>query len=290
MNFGTATPALVPLCWPTLDGNCGCGRRDADTGKPRPHTDHDIGKAPLVRWKNYVNAPPSRPLVAAWRKRWPEANTGLLLEPHGLIVVDPDSEEALAEAREFGLPPTLTVKSAKGFHFYYRRPADAPCRRALNRGSSRKLDILSAGYITVPPSRHRLQVTYTVVECTLVGPAPAWAVEFLREAPPPPIDDVASVELPAAVGQVDLDALPVSTRIKRLILEGDDPVRYPSPSEARWAALQALIEAGVDDWTIAGVLLDARFGIAAKPRAEGMRWLAREIGRARAKSDVLILP
>jgi hypothetical protein len=288
MNFGTATPALVPLCWPTVDGHCGCGRRDPDTGEPRPHTDHDVGNAPLVRWKTYVSAPPSRALVAAWGKCWPEANTGLLLEPAGLIAVDPDSDEALGEAREFGLPRTLTVKTAKGFHFYYRRSTDAPCRRTLNRGDSRKLDILAAGYITIPPSRHRLQATYTVVDRAVVAPAPAWVIQFLREAPEP-IAGVANVELPAALGQVDLDTIPVSPRIKHLIREGDDPGRYPSASEARWAVLQALIAAGVDDAVIAAVLLDGRFEISAKPRAEGLRWLAREIARARAKSDVLIL-
>jgi len=286
---GNNTSAVIPLCWPTPDGNCGCGRRDPDTDEPRPHIDRDVGKAPLVRWKDYVNAPPSRGLVTNWWKRWPQANTGLLLEPHGLIVVDLDSEEALAEAREFGLPHTLTVKSAKGPHLYYGRPAGTPCRRALNCGGSRKLDILAAGYITIPPSRHRCQVNYTVVEQTLVAPAPAWAIQLLREAPEP-IAGVASVELHAAPGQVDLDTIPVAPRIKRLIRQGHDPERYPSRSEARWAALQALIEAGLDDTTIAAVLLDAQFGISAKPRAEGQRWLAREIGRARAKSDVLILP
>src|SRR2546427_12587063 len=86
-----------------------------------------------------------------------------------------------------------------------------------------------------------------------------------------------------AWGEVDLDRLPVSARIKRLIIEGDDPERYPSASEARWGALQALIAGGVDDRTIAAVMLGARFGISTKPRAEGLRWLAREIGRARAK-------
>src|SRR5947207_7355335 len=120
-SVGTDTPATVPLCWPTPDGDCGCGRRDAATGEPRPHTDHDIGKAPLVRWKKYVRTPPSQALVAAWQKWWPQANTGLLLEPHALVVIDPDSDEALEEARAFGLPRTLTVRTAKGFHFYYAR-------------------------------------------------------------------------------------------------------------------------------------------------------------------------
>jgi len=289
MNFGAETPAIVPLCWPSADGRCGYGRRDRETGNPQPHTNHDVGKAPLVGWKRYVHTPPSRALVAAWWKRWPQANVGLLLEPHALIVIDPDSHEALAEARALGLPRTLTVRTAKGLHFYYRCPAGAPARRALNRTASRKLDVLSAGYITVPPSRHRLQVTYTIIEPAPVVPASAWAIRFLLEAPAP-IDRVVGAELPVTVGEVDLGALAVSLRIKRLIIEGHDPERYPSVSEARWGALQALIAAGVDDSTIAAVMLDARFGISAKPRAEGRCWLAREIGRARAKSDVLILP
>jgi hypothetical protein len=51
----------------------------------------------------------------------------------------------------------------------------------------------------------------------------------------------------------------------------------------------ALIGAGYDDATIAGILLDARYGISAKPRQHGRRWLACEIARARRRRPVGVL-
>jgi hypothetical protein len=73
------------------------------------------------------------------------------------------------------------------------------------------------------------------------------------------------------------------------VIVGHDHARYPSPSEARFAVLQALIVAGCSDKVIAAVMLDNRFGISAKPRQEGLTWVAGEIGRARAKSNAWIV-
>jgi hypothetical protein len=60
--------------------------------------------------------------------------------------------------------------------------------------------------------------------------------------------------------------------------------KYPSRSEAVWAVVTSLVQAGHDTATIASILLNPRFAISAKPREQGTRWLAGEIGRARAKT------
>jgi hypothetical protein len=70
------------------------------------------------------------------------------------------------------------------------------------------------------------------------------------------------------------------------VIVGGGDSRYASRSEAVFACVQALIVAGYDDVTIAAVLLDPAYGISAKPRALGRRWLARELARARLKGDV----
>ena len=86
--------------------------------------------------------------------------------------------------------------------------------------------------------------------------------------------------------------------MKRVIAEGDDKERpYPSRSEAIFAVIHALLRAGYEDATIAAVLLDARYAISQKPleqknprspdyRDMTVGWVAKEIGRARAKKDL----
>src|SRR5690606_39342097 len=102
----------IPLCWPNNAGACGC---------PKKHQDPiEVGKAPLLPG-GYQHLRPTPEMVARWRSRWPRANWGLLLEPSGLLVIDGDGPEGIAEAQERGLPPTLTVARGERRHWYYRR-------------------------------------------------------------------------------------------------------------------------------------------------------------------------
>ncbi len=76
------------------------------------------------------------------------------------------------------------------------------------------------------------------------------------------------VSLPADLPSVSLDNLPdtVSARTKMLIACGRDPEdsgRYPSRSEVLFAVLCKMVRAGVDDDTIAAVILDRDHAISA---------------------------
>jgi hypothetical protein len=97
------------------------------------------------------------------------------------------------------------------------------------------------------------------------------------------------VRLPRELPTVELPALRVSDRIKRVIREGRDGDRYPTPSEARFGVLQALIRAGYDNATIAGVFFAPDHAIGEGPRQLGRAWFARELGRAWAKSSFLVI-
>jgi hypothetical protein len=103
-------------------------------------------------------------LTKEWaKKEWAkhsQAGVGLLLEPSELVVVDLDGDEAYLEAKRRGLADTLVVETGKGRHFYYRRPSDYPVGRATQRGDCKLIDILSAGYVVAPPSKHRLGRSY----------------------------------------------------------------------------------------------------------------------------------
>jgi P4 family phage/plasmid primase-like protien len=93
--------------------------------------------------------------------------------------------------------------------------------------------------------------------------------------------------IPDDVPLIHVATLKLHRWLKYLIKTGehpDDPHRYSDRSTPEWAALQALIQAGCDDLTIAGVMLNPKHAISEKPREKGRRWLEQEIARARAKA------
>lgn len=112
-----------------------------------------------------------------WSRK-PLANIGLLLEPSNLLIVDLDNEEAHDEAREKGLPDTLTAQTPGGWHYYYRRPDTMAATRHTNFGESRKIDLLGKGFAVAPPSLHRRGQHYfwRSLLSTPLADAPEWAV------------------------------------------------------------------------------------------------------------------
>jgi len=239
-----------------------------------------------VKWTALVEASPTTDDLCRWAGEFPAANVAILLEPSMLVAIDCDSDGALGEATALGLPRAPVSVSARGRRYLYRRPAGAPAARATRRGQSRALDILSAGVLVMPPSRHATGVRYEwIVDDMPCCDAPGWAVDLLATADTPAGEPAV---LPTDLPVPALGTLAVTPRMKALILHGPsaDPRRYPSRSEALFAVLQALICAGIDDATIAGIVMDPAHAIGDKPRELGRRWLASEIARARAKSDV----
>src|SRR5262249_56634610 len=83
---------------------------------------------------------------------------------------------------------------------------------------------------------------------------------------------------------VDVDALPVSERIKNLIRGIDDPEhQYPSRSERVMAVLTAMVSAGCTDEQMAGVMLDKSLPIGEHVREQSrvVNYLKRQIEHAR---------
>jgi hypothetical protein len=94
-----------------------------------------------------------------------------------------------------------------------------------------------------------------------------------------------ALDIGDAVMVDDLDALRVPDRIREIIapsFEGNDA---SVNSEARMAAILGMINAGVDDAKILGVLLDDRYAIHRRSKGTAMTkdFARQEITRARAK-------
>ena len=113
------------------------------------------------------------------------------------------------------------------------------------------------------------------------SPAPEWAVEALKYAAsrrdPPP------VELPEDLPRVDLEGLNLPDGLRHMILSGGLD-RFASRSNAIFSASVQLVGLGFQDHEIAAILWDPGSAISDKPREQGLRWLAGDIGRARMKA------
>lgn len=172
---------VTPLCWPTETGECGCGDPQ-HTGNPK-----NIGKAPLAGrgWQHIVS---DEAQIRRWWGRWPQANIGIILEKSNLLIVDPDSPEAVEECRDRGMidgpTPVASVITGNGRHVYYMRPEGCPVTRKVGKGASGEIDVFTRGFVVAPPSMHSKGTRYRW-EAGAISTAPSWPLAQLQ---PPKID------------------------------------------------------------------------------------------------------
>jgi putative DNA primase/helicase len=129
------------------DGRCSCGR---DCGK-------NAAKHPRVKGGFKAATTDARQIEEWWRK-WPDANIGIATGAvSGVIVLDIDGRQGLETLKKLiaergPLSPTHAVKTARGWHLYFRTPASGiaiPC------SSGNGLDVRGdGGYVVAPPSIH----------------------------------------------------------------------------------------------------------------------------------------
>ncbi len=261
---------------PRSPTGCDCGRRECRKPGKHPRTPNGSLDATTEE--------------ATIRRRlgvWPRANIGTALEKADLVIVGPDCPRWLDEFARRGLPPTPVARSGGGdghLHYFYRRPAGCPQTRICKPD---QYDILAKGNAILAPSLHasgrRYEWLVPIESLAQLAELPAWAVAELRARGEGGATTPAA--LPADLQPVPLAALRVPDWTRRLIREGRDadPERYASRSEALWKAIRKLVATGHSNAVVAAVLLDPANAVGEKAREQGRRWLAAEIGRARAK-------
>lgn len=134
-----------------IDGHCTCG--EADCVSPGKHPISSLVS------NGVKGATTDTKTIRRWHRKHPDMNYAVATE--GLAVIDCDSKEALSDFRtRYRPPPTFTVKTARGFHFYY--DGEMPARN----GARAKLDVKSGAgcYVVGPGSRHVTGATYAVWE------------------------------------------------------------------------------------------------------------------------------
>jgi hypothetical protein len=101
---------------------------------------------------------------------------------------------------------------------------------------------------------------------------------------PPALDDTNSEQDKSSTTASNIDALPISKRIRDLIHGIDDPEHpYPSRSEAVFAVIVAMVAAGCADDQIEVIFLDPNCPISAHvlEQPQSQKYLARQIAKAR---------
>lgn len=142
-------------------------------------------KTPLIPWRAYQKRRASRSDIEGWYKATPNANIGIVTGAiNGLVVLDLDNDEAIAEAGRLGLPDTLMVRTGKGRHVYFRHPGYKITNRA---GFLPGMDIRGdGGYIVGPGSLHPSGAVYAWEKSPgpfTLAEMPDWLVEALSSSP-----------------------------------------------------------------------------------------------------------
>lgn len=131
-------------------------------------------KRPSIAWRAFQAAAPALEQVEQWARR--PSNVAICTgTASGIVVLDLDSDEAIREAEQLGLPKTVTVKTGKGHHVFFRHPGGTIKNRAgIFPGADIRGD---GGYVIAPGSEHPSGARYSWIdspEVTALAPMPDW--------------------------------------------------------------------------------------------------------------------
>lgn len=114
---------------------------------------YNVSKTPLLKtWEEYQKRQPTVEEVEGWFNTWPDANIAIITgKISDAVVIDCDSDEAIAFFKENYQGQTVSAKGKRGYHYYFQYESDVSCASKL---FGINLDVRSeGGYIIAPPSR-----------------------------------------------------------------------------------------------------------------------------------------
>lgn len=129
---------------------------------------HDLGfslipvrvgeKIPAIQWARYQIQRATLDEISEWQRAG--HNAGIVTgEISRIIVLDCDTPEAIAQAKELGIPEgTVSVRTANGCHYYFRHPGFPVANKArLLPGMDLRGD---GGFVVAPGSVHETGTVY----------------------------------------------------------------------------------------------------------------------------------
>ena len=164
-----------------MDGHCSCDAGSACThpGK-HPRTPNGVKDATI-----------DRKTIKAWWNRWPDANIGIATgRVSDIFVLDVDGGVGKASLKELKakhgrLPKTVTVKTGRGRHLYFRRDGARVGNSVGKVGKG--IDVRGdGGYIVAAGSVHVSGANYRFVDGRgldeiKVASAPDWLLGLVRK-------------------------------------------------------------------------------------------------------------
>jgi hypothetical protein len=133
-------------------------------------------KRPSLPWVRYQQTRATEEEASDWFLDG-TANLGIVTGSiSDLTILDCDSESAIALAESLGLPPTWTVQTGKGRHYYFRYQSGS--RNFQKRDDLPGIDLRSeGGYVVAPPSIHPNGHAYQwLVNTGELADLPAWVL------------------------------------------------------------------------------------------------------------------
>lgn len=135
------------------------------------------GKKPLIPWKEFQDRQATTEEVEKWFSAG-NSNIGIVTgKISGITVIDCDSADAVRLAADKGLPTCPTVKTGKGYHFYYAyEPGVGNFQKRLDLPG---IDLRGdGGFIVAPPSIHSTGAIYEFEgESRHKVPLPKWILQ-----------------------------------------------------------------------------------------------------------------
>src|SRR5581483_2759319 len=145
-------------------------------------------KQPLIKWKPYRGRRATPNEIRAWLRQWPDANIGIVTGAiSGIVVLDCDSDDAMAFARQWGLPELAPrVKTGNGWHIYFAHPGYRVRNFVKQDGDA--IDLRGdGGFIVAPPSVHPSGSAYRwELKADDLPPIPDWLAQIIAEKPKKP--------------------------------------------------------------------------------------------------------
>lgn len=141
-------------------------------------------KIPAIQWAPFKSRHATLDEIAGWAEEGHNAGivTGAI---SGLVVLDCDSAEAVALAIGRGIPQsTISVRTARGCHFYFRHPGSkVPNKASLLVGMDIRGD---GGFVVAPGSIHPSGARYEWADHPAwneISPMPEWLRIALQGQP-----------------------------------------------------------------------------------------------------------
>ena len=121
-------------------------------------------KEPAMPWKRFQTERATPEEIARWAMT--DCNVAIVTGTiSDLVVLDCDTEDAIAEAEKLGISDALTVRTSKGRHFYYCHPGgNVPNRASFRSGMDLRGD---GGFVVGPGSVHPDGSVYSELESWL---------------------------------------------------------------------------------------------------------------------------